>query len=410
MDSIDHRPDVGGYDAVFINPLQSDYECPICQCAFRDPVQIEECGHRFCLSCINEIKKQKGTLKCPLDRQLINIEKMFLDKAVKRAILSLIVKCHNFSRNCEWTGELGFIEEHVKSCPYENIVCPNELCQDLFPRGTLSQHLEQRCKFRSVFCQFCSEKYIHKDVKSHLKHCKKFPMECVNKCEKKDIPREKMASHLEECPFSIALCPFSEIGCEFSGKKDVLENHVTLAVNDHLSLAMTKLLIHECRFVCTNGIFVWAVPNFRVQFEAAKISEEDKAVYSHPFYTAQYGYKLRIKVYLNGRDRGKGTHISLYLIIMKGDYDNLLDWPFNHKITFYLLDQSVHRKHKVHQLSPNRSLPNVRAVFNQPTSKENLGIGNPSFVSHESMIAGGYIKDDTLFIKCEIEPVNNNIK
>ena len=167
---------------------------------------------------------------------------------------------------------------------------------------------------------------------------------------------------------------------------------------------MAKIRINESRSVCTNGIFVWSVPNFRFQFDAARSSDEEVAIFSQPFYTSQYGYKLRIKVYLNGRDRGKGTHLSLYLIIMKGEYDNLLEWPFNQKITFYLLDQSEQRKHKVHQLSPNRSLPNVRAVFNQPSSRENLGIGNPSFVSHESMDAGGYLKDDTLFIKCEVEP------
>ena len=187
------------------------------------------------------------------------------------------------------------------------------------------------------------------------------------------------------------------------GRKDALEEHLKATVNEHLAMAIAKVRSNESRSICTNGIFVWPIRNFRIHFETARKSDEELAIFSQPFYTSQYGYKLRIKAYLNGRDRGKGSHLSLYLIIMKGEYDALLEWPFNQKITFYLLDQGEQRKHKIHQLSPNRSLPNVRAVFNKPSSKENLGIGNPSFVSHEVIDAGEFVKDDTIFLKCEVE-------
>ena len=182
-----------------------------------------------------------------------------------------------------------------------------------------------------------------------------------------------------------------------------MEEHLKATVNEHLAMAVSKIRSNESRSICTNGMFVWPIRNFRIHFETARKTDEELAIFSQPFYTSQYGYKLRIKAYLNGRDRGKGSHLSLYLIIMKGEYDALLEWPFNQKITFYLLDQGEQRKHKIHQLSPNRSLPNVRAVFNKPSSKENLGIGNPSFVSHEVIDAGEFVKDDTIFLKCEVE-------
>jgi len=405
VDAIDKAPQVGGYDADFCDPVPMEYECPICQLAFRDPVQVEECGHRFCQTCLNEVKRrQKGVMTCPLDRQNIDIEKVFLDKAARRAVLSLNVRCDNAKRKCDWTGELSSTEDHLKSCPFEDILCPNEQCQDSFPRRALSNHLSARCKFRVLTCQFCKEKYVYKDVKSHMKHCKKLPLECINKCGNKEIPRDEMAGHITECPLSVLPCSYSDIGCMFKGRKDVLDEHLKTTVNEHLAMAVNKVRINEARSVCTNGLFVWPVKQFRAQFEAARNSDEEIAIFSQPFYTSQYGYKLRIKAYLNGRDRGKGTHLSLYLIIMKGEYDALLEWPFNQKITFYLLDQGEERKHKIHQLSPNRSLPNVRAVFNKPTGKENLGIGNPSFVSHEAIDAGEFVKDDTIFMKCEVEP------
>ena len=55
-DSIDRG--VGGYDYEFSSPLPLEYECPICHLAFRDPVQLEECGHRFCQSCLTELRKR----------------------------------------------------------------------------------------------------------------------------------------------------------------------------------------------------------------------------------------------------------------------------------------------------------------------------------------------------------------
>ena len=114
---------------------------------------------------------------------------------------------------------------------------------------------------------------------------------------------------------------------------------------------------------------------------------------------------MRLKAYLQGRDRGKSTHLSLYIIILKGDYDALLDWPFRQKITFFLIDQGEQKAHRTHQLSPNRSLPNIKVVvFKRPTMKENLGIGNPCFVSHEALESGEFIKDDALFIKAVVEP------
>ena len=35
---------------------------------------------------------------------------IFLDKAARRAVLSLAVKCTNSKRKCDWTGELSSVE------------------------------------------------------------------------------------------------------------------------------------------------------------------------------------------------------------------------------------------------------------------------------------------------------------
>lgn len=50
------------------------------------------------------------------------------------------------------------------------------------------------------------------------------------------------------------------------------------------------------------------------------------------FYTSRYGYKMCLRAYLNGDGTGRGTHLSLFFVLMKGPNDALLRWPFNQKV------------------------------------------------------------------------------
>ena len=47
-----------GYDVELMNALDRKYDCQICQLILRDPVQLEECGHRFCKPCMNAHTKK----------------------------------------------------------------------------------------------------------------------------------------------------------------------------------------------------------------------------------------------------------------------------------------------------------------------------------------------------------------
>uniref|UniRef100_A0A8C3P5R6 TRAF1-6 MATH domain-containing protein n=1 Tax=Chrysemys picta bellii TaxID=8478 RepID=A0A8C3P5R6_CHRPI len=80
-----------------------------------------------------------------------------------------------------------------------------------------------------------------------------------------------------------------------------------------------------------NGQFLWRLPDVRRKMQQA-LSKQTPAIYSAPFYTARYGYKLCLKIYLNGDGTGAGTHISLFLVLMRGEYDFWLNWPFHLKV------------------------------------------------------------------------------
>ena len=44
------------------------------------------------------------------------------------------------------------------------------------------------------------------------------------------------------------------------------------------------------------------------------------------------GYKMCIRAYLNGDGIGYKTHFSVFFVLMRGEFDPLLKWPFEYKV------------------------------------------------------------------------------
>ena len=66
--------------------------------------------------------------------------------------------------------------------------------------------------------------------------------------------------------------------------------------------------------------------------------------FSRPFYTHSQGYKMCLRVTANGQGSGKGTHTSVAVYLMKGEFDDQLEWPFRGDITIQLLNQQGDKK------------------------------------------------------------------
>ena len=69
------------------------------------------------------------------------------------------------------------------------------------------------------------------------------------------------------------------------------------------------------------------------------------AWFSPPFYTEIVGYKLQLAVHANGVGIGKGTHVSVFLHLMKSENDDCLKWPFSGDITVQLLNWRKDKRH-----------------------------------------------------------------
>ena len=146
-----------------------------------------------------------------------------------------------------------------------------------------------------------------------------------------------------------------------------------------------------------DGTMIWKIPQFS-QRKADVVNGKYTSIFSLPFYTGRYGYKMCLRLYIMGDGIGKDTHLSLFFVVMRGEFDNILQWPFTHKVTFKLINQSGGRD-IVDTFQPDP----MSSSFRKPKSDMNIASGCPRFVFRTELERGGFIVDDTIFIKCMID-------
>ena len=148
-----------------------------------------------------------------------------------------------------------------------------------------------------------------------------------------------------------------------------------------------------------DGSYIWKITGVAKKLKDA-MTEKQISIYSPPFYSSSTGYKMCMRLYLHGDGHARRTHASLFFVIMRGNYDNILQWPFNHKITFCLYDQSGKQNHIIDSFIPNINSNS----FKQPCSNMNIASGIPKFCKLETIQQDNspYIRDDCMFIRCMV--------
>ncbi|XP_029115365.1 TNF receptor-associated factor 2-like [Scleropages formosus] len=165
-----------------------------------------------------------------------------------------------------------------------------------------------------------------------------------------------------------------------------------------LTIAEMEGRLREMSAATFDGIFVWRISDFTKKRQDA-IAGRAPAMFSPAFYTSKYGYKMCLRIYLNGDGTGRGSHLSLFFVVMRGPSDALLKWPFNQKVTLMLLDQN-NREHIIDAFRPDVS----SSSFQRPVSEMNIASGCPLFCPLSKLDSKNtYIRDDTIFIKAIVD-------
>ena len=223
-----------------------------------------------------------------------------------------------------------------------------------------------------------------------------------------------------------------------------MDSHLQSAMREHLDLACTKLnstqvqlneqrvLLDETRVILaetkaklsllsspdgSKKSFIWKI-KFSESFSQAKGGVKEK-IESDPFYTGSYGYKLKVFAsYIKEIPRRRrlrrilrpgGEFFSIGVILMEGEYDDILPWPFSNKITFTLIDHNKDlekRQNCIDYLSPRKN--KAENIFSKRPGKNMMTVESEirRFMVLNALHGSRFTVNGALFIQVDIEPDN----
>uniref|UniRef100_A0A667XUQ9 TNF receptor-associated factor n=1 Tax=Myripristis murdjan TaxID=586833 RepID=A0A667XUQ9_9TELE len=519
----------------FVLKLKDEFVCPICGGVVLNPHQ-SSCGHIYCSHCLQSLLERSSPCSavCPVDGAVITLAEVFQDNCCKREISSLEVYCTN-SPACSSVLTLQCLQEHLRSCQYEQLQCSNPGCRTVLQRRYLQDHLSSTCPHRMEPCPHCADWLCSRLQDHEQSSCPEVEVSCPNRCSQK-VRRHLLAEHSSVCPEVQTDCFYKKYGCSVQDKRAEVKLHEDAAVHQHMLLVLrsnVKLekqieglqgdlllrqqeiqeesflvgglerelrpLVHqssrheqivsaaqrslsrekellsriqlevqevsggfvrgldldqmrssldaviqqvsaaealrdhlgtleknikrhsglldlhtaqlehnkehlrELEATCFDGRLIWKIQDFKKKKEAESRGQQP-CLSSVPFHTGRCGYKMAAKAYLNGDGEGRGSHLSLYIVLMPGDFDPLLPWPFRQTVSLSLLDQSGAANHWTFSFRPDPASNS----FQRPAADavSNVASGFSRFISFSQLEApqkAVYIKDDTLFVKVKVD-------
>ena len=158
--------------------------------------------------------------------------------------------------------------------------------------------------------------------------------------------------------------------------------------------------------------FIWKFTKFDDAMQKAKYGS--KMFYcSDPFLTGPYGYKMCVEFHPNGLNTGLNTHLSIFVCLLRGEYDDILPWPFNQKVIITLIDQqpNPYLKRNVQMSSLPRNNAQLCFCYSKPSESRprNTAFGFCKFITQERLKSRRYLANDTIFICVEVERLNSFI-
>ena len=211
---------------------------------------------------------------------------------------------------------------------------------------------------------------------------------------------KEISQKLEEMEQAIAgLQTAQEIDLNVRAKDSAQIANIQREVRElQTSFHELSLLVQTLQSTSYNGRFVWKIPEINRRREEAR-SGKTLSLYSVPFYTDHSGYKMCFRLYLNGDGSGKETHISFFFVLMRGEYDDLLPWPFRQIVTLKAINKTDKRKSIIQAFKPEPD----SSSFWQPQNEMNIASGCPKFALQTILYDPNFIINDALYLSGEID-------
>ncbi|KPJ10525.1 TNF receptor-associated factor 6 [Papilio machaon] len=335
-------------ETVLSNQPESRYECPVCLNWLRDPV-ITTCGHKFCKSCITSWLQ----FAC----YLLNMEKIFSHVSSLMAVLQ--------SRQPMLSDALDVVEVPTDE--------------------------DTGCFLMNAY----SEIKINNDISNASIDTKE--QEAMNLWEAPDKEGAQAAAPLTNTSTLIrALYERVVVLEQRNREQDIVLANLTKQLS---ALAVAKMkqnsdmLLRYCA-----GNYIWRVDNFQQRLDAM-LKDNYKMLYSPGFYTSPNGYRFCVRLNISPQN---SLFFALHVHLMKTENDDCLEWPFNGRISFAMINQLDAERTQRDTMMSNSNL----VAFQKPSAEICLrGFGYTEYALISDVVRNGFVKNDVLVIKVTIKCV-----
>ncbi|XP_065901532.1 TNF receptor-associated factor 4-like [Dysidea avara] len=344
---------------------------------------------------------------------------------------------------CHITGEHQFIEgEHKEQCPKLPLPCPNKCEVGSVPREDMETH-KKECPLEMVQCAYrnvgCKEKMLREDIERHEQDCMKEHLKLTTKfvgmqqdhintltativvTEKNlSTAKHELVSTKQELGELKRLTSnltqnFTDLEAKFQAAIEALKSHTTntcatktqiQGIKDLLGITAGQInylpwmrsLQHSCIMGEEICPVIIKLPKF------ADRMKDEARWYSHPFYSHNKRYRMCLRVIVAGSGSSLGTHLSLYLSLMRGTFDSSLTWPLKGVFAINLLNQVMDGEHFYNIVTFDQFTPSH--IAGRVLGKDDMaadGLGYKQFISHVELTkvteTCQYVRDDCIFIK-----------
>lgn len=399
------------------------------------------------------------TDEAAIECQGISKEYLIPDRSARRDLDNQMCECPH--SKCQAQITYKDLQQHIQECKYVPIPCANTGCNVMIQYETehvcdyrqvqctfcsqtiihklMDKHID-KCKKATFVCNTCDKTFVSR-IATNVH--KKVNADCIDeagKCwwysycnfetddlaEIKKHMAENQGMHLEAVAVNVkrhdhsqllekiraleTLCVQNKLDI-VNGKEppvmppppgtctnqNIVESHSQNIRRHNYQMMDIEKDLKNVSAASFDGEIIWKITDYK-QRKSNAIRGRQMSIYSSPFYTSKYGYKMCLRVYLNGDGLGKGESLSTFLVIMKGDYDELLEFPFTHKVTFTLLAPNNPSLNKSETFLPDPE----SSSFRRPQTTMNIASGCPQFALQSEVESSTYLVHDTIYIKTTV--------
>ena len=253
---------------------------------------------------------------------------------------------------------------------------------------------------RSPVCSTCSHTLECFADSLSARHIRAIKVECDNReagCGWSGQLGELLDSHLLSCPQQVVECPYSDLGCSVKVQRREAEEHSQKNTEHHLQLAATRIQRLEA---------VSVVPPITFKLGKFGVKKAKNERWTSPkFFSHAGGYRMCLSIDANGNGKSKGSHISMYVRLVKSPSDSQLTWPFRGELSIEVLNQLEDGAHFTKTILFDWKESDVRNTVSTSLEASGRGWGYHDFIPHNMLDYNTtannthYLKDDCVYVR-----------